>query len=265
LKKNHLLIKIVGTTIGALVVFVGVYAFFLSDDEDQDFIKAVNNNVITANVLIINVTTESGSTSYSVGQSGVIFKKDAGEYYLLTALHGIPLESNAKILVLGYDQPTYGEADFETRVSLAEYYSQFPEAVVEYYDEDYDLAVISFASESEYAVLSIASEQPEYRLPVAAIGNPHKGKRNTVTTGKITSRNSVPFGDEAGKSQYNVVRHSAEISMGSSGGALLNKDMEIVGINLGGGENIFHMFVNGNAMPCDRITEFIDAWNNGNE
>lgn len=45
----------------------------------------------------------------------------------------------------------------------------------------------------------------------------------------------MPFGDEAGKKQHAVIRHTCVLSEGSSGSALLNEDLEIVGINLGGG------------------------------
>jgi S1-C subfamily serine protease len=61
--------------------------------------------------------------------------------------------------------------------------------------------------------------------------------------------------------QYNIIQHSAKSSIGFSGGALLNKDMEIVGISLGAGENIFHQFKVGKAMPCDKILDFLAAWN----
>ncbi|MDR0293162.1 MAG: serine protease [Oscillospiraceae bacterium] len=91
---------------------------------------------------------------------------------------------------------------------------------------------------------------------MAAIGNPHENTRNAITTGRITSRGPVPFGDEMGKTQHHVITHSAKISAGSSGGALLNKDLKIVGIHLGGSRNVFR-FIEGKAMPCDKVLEFL--------
>lgn len=248
--------KYISAIICAVVILgVIVYAIFNFGRNDLEFVEAINNNAISANILLINTTEESGSTSFSAGQSGVIFKKDAEKYYVLTALHGIELDQNkSKIIALGYDQPTYNESG--VNIGLKAYYSKFPEALLEYYNAAYDLAVISFYSKNEYAVLSIASEV-KYNEPVAAIGNPHEGSRNSITTGKITSKNPVPFGDAAGVNQHHVIEHSAKTSLGSSGGALLNKDMEVVGIVLGASENIFHKFVKGKAMPCDRILEFL--------
>ncbi|QIB69717.1 trypsin-like peptidase domain-containing protein [Aminipila butyrica] len=239
----------------AVILGVMVYAIFNFGRNDVEFVEAINNKAISANILLINITEEAGSTSFSAGQSGVIFKKDAEKYYVLTALHGLePDQKKIKIIALGYDQPTYNEAG--VNMGLKGYYEQFPQALLEYYNDTYDLAVISFYSKKEYAVLSIASGF-KYKEPVAAIGNPHEGSRNSITTGKITSKNPVPFGDIAGLNQYPVIEHSAKISQGSSGGALLNKDMEVVGIVLGASENIFHQFVKGKAMPCDRILEFL--------
>lgn len=240
----------------AVILGAIVYAVFNFEGSDLEFIEAVTNDAISANILLINITDESGSTSFSTGQSGVIFKKDAEKYYVLTALHGLEIDQGkTKIIVLGYDQPAYNEAG--ANIGLKAYYSQFPEAVLEYYNDTYDLAVISFYSKNEYAVLSIASGV-KYNEPVAAIGNPHKGSRNTITTGKITSKIPVPFGDTAGVNQHPVIEHSAKTSQGSSGGALLNKDIEVAGIILGASENIFHEFVKGKAMPCDRILEFLN-------
>jgi len=256
------LIKYIGVMLCAAVIIAVCYVVFFSNSENLDFIEAVNSKAISANILLINATEESSSISYSAGQSGVIFKRENEKYYVLTALHGIPIEpelNNVKFLVLGYDQPEYKDAGLH--IGLKAYYSQFPEAVIEYYDEAYDLAVISFLSENEYTILSIASEQPKHGAPVAAIGNPHTGNRNTVTTGKITSKKPVPFGDEAGKNQHSIIQHSAKSSIGFSGGALLNRNMAIVGINLGAGENIFHQFKVGKAMPCDKILDFLAAWN----
>ena len=246
--------KVVGIILCAVIIVVAAYAVFYFNGEDLDFIEKVKSEVISANVLLIRVSEDVASTTYSTGHSGAIFKYDSGRYYVLTALHAIEL-NHSKIIVLKYDQPMYNQSD--VLMGIANYYSQFPEATVEYFDEAYDLAVLSFISNDEYKVLTIASEPPEYNELVAAVGNPHEHNRNSVTTGKITSKSPVPFGDELGKSQHNVITHSAKISSGSSGGALLNKKLEIVGINLGGSENIFRGFIRGKAMPSDKILLFL--------
>jgi S1-C subfamily serine protease len=91
------------------------------------------------------------------------------------------------------------------------------------------------------------------------VSNPY-GKRNIVTAGKISSRKPRPFGDKSGKMQYPIIKHTSVLSEGSSGSALLNENMEIVGINLGGGENIFRQYIYGMAMPSDQIRAFLEEW-----
>lgn len=49
---------------------------------------------------------------------------------------------------------------------------------------------------------------------------------------------------------------------GSNGGVLLNDSCEIAGIVLGGSKDIFGNFRYGMAMPCDKVSEFIEKMNN---
>jgi hypothetical protein len=45
----------------------------------------------------------------------------------------------------------------------------------------------------------------------------------------------------------------------------MNKDFQIVGINLGGATNLFGNFGYGMAMPSDKINDFIVKWNNSQQ
>jgi S1-C subfamily serine protease len=257
-KRNlNIILAILGTTVIAIAVVYVALLYYDINSEDSNFIEAVNNQAISANVLLV-VKTENG---YSSGHSGVIFKSEDNKYYALTAFHAIGHDAT-EVLVLRHDQLVYNAyVENNEIVGIIDYYEQFPKAVIEYYDEAYDLAVLSFVSDLDFTVLPIANQPPEYNDSVAAIGNPWENRnyRNAtiVTTGRVTSRNPVPFGDKAGKNQHNVIRHSARMDEGNSGGALVNQSMEIVGVNLGGGENIFGWFVFGMAMPSDKILEFL--------
>lgn len=57
-----------------------------------------------------------------------------------------------------------------------------------------------------------------------------------------------------------IITHSSVISEGSSGSALLDEDLDIVGINLGGNKNLFHQFVSGMAIPNDQVRAFLAEW-----
>ena len=243
------------------VIAAASYLLFSTAGEDSGFIEEVNSKAVSANILLLNEIETPEYISFTGGQSGAIIKKENGKYYALTALHGVPAGPGAdetKLLVLGYDQPLYREA--EVNMGLKAYYAQFPEAAVEYYDSAYDLAVISFKSMNDYAVLPIASEPPEYKETVAVIGNPGSGERNTVVTGKITSRKPAPFSGKEDGGQSIIIQNSAKTSGGFSGGALVNEDLELVGIHLGAMVNIFDQFKSSCAVPSDKILEFLAGW-----
>lgn len=258
----------------AMFIFVTLYLpsikSFVYQSMNRAFIEKVEKHALSANIKIIQQQHRYGQnsdlSSASAGASGVIIRREGDKYYALTAEHVIrELEGIDKtdLIVIGYDQ-----LDFSDYLSkggkyqgIVNYYQQFPQAIVEYANEKYDLAIISFEAHEDYAVISVSKEMPKYGDLVASLSNPYK-RRNVVTVGKVSTIKPRPFGDKAGNMQYPIIKHTAMISGGSSGSALLNERLEIVGINLGGGENIFRKFVNGMAMPNDRICAFLDEWEN---
>ena len=248
--------------------FLPTIKSFIYQSLNKELIAKVDKFALSANVKIVQLQYKNqgngSSLSVSAGASGVIIRREGNKYYALTAEHVIKeLEDidKTEIIVLGYDELDYN--DYLRKggkyQGIEKYYQLFPEAIVEYVDEKYDLAIISFVADEDYTVLSIAEEIPKYEDIVAAMSNPYR-KRNIVTTGKVSTMKPIPFGDNAGNMQYPIIKHTAMISEGSSGSALLNENLEIVGINLGGGENIFRRFINGMAMPSDRILAFLDQW-----
>ena len=261
LKKKNFLIAIGG------IFYTLILISYLSGNrflhrEDNEFINNVQKEIISANVMLPFISIEENAIAASSGFSGVIFKREGNTYYILTALHALwKLDlTHASIKAQTYEFPSW---EFEMRkkdLGIKEYYNQLSEVSVEYYNEFYDLAILSFESEEDYAILPIADVSPKHNEWVATMSNPQKMGQNTVTTGRITSRKPIPFGDEAGKTQYPVIAYSAKVAPGSSGGALINKDVGLVGIILGGSENIFGQFISGKAMPSHYILEFLNEW-----
>ena len=262
--------------LGIIVLIIFSSSFFLHlirpsihQSLHKEFIEKVNQDALSSNISFVELRysneENNSSISVSVGASGVIIGQESNKYYALTANHIFkgPKNEKTKFIVMGYNQPDY--IDFVSKggeyQGLSNYYLQFPEAEIEYSNDKYDLAIISFKTNEIYTVLPISPEIPKYGDIVAAMGN-HNGKRNMITGGKISSRKPSPFGDEEGEHQYPIIKHTALLSEGSSGSALLNENLEIVGINLGGKENIFRSFISGMAMPSDRIHTFLDEWKN---
>ncbi len=269
-KKKHIIILLLITLLVFIfnTLFLPSIKSFIYQLMNKEFIEKVEKYALPANIKIVQFQYKSRENSnmfsVSAGASGVIIGREANKYYALTAEHVIrELEDidQTRIIVIGYDQ-----LDMNDHLSkggkyqgLENYYKQFPQSIVEYASEKYDLAIISFYGNKDYGVIPISSEIPKYGDVVASMSNPYR-ERNTVTVGKIITTKPRPFGDKGRNIQYPIVKHTAMISEGSSGSALLNENLEIVGINLGGGENIFRKFVNGMAMPSDGIRDFLDEW-----
>ncbi|GAU76248.1 trypsin-like peptidase domain-containing protein [Fusibacter sp. 3D3] len=116
--------------------------------------------------------------------------------------------------------------------------------------------MIHITTDKKYLVLPIASESPRGGETVVSMSNVHKA-RNVITIGKIKHGERIKFGDDLANTEYPMVLHTASCSVGSSGSALLNQNLEIVGIQLGGNENILRRFISGMMMPSDRILEFL--------
>ncbi len=246
------------------IAYSFIYSYICKTQVYTDMAEKITEDVLSANVYVIKQETEGESISYSVGFGGVIFRKDGNKYYMLTAYHAIDSAEFSNFIVLLYNDMTYNEYALtqDRHIGLNEYYERFPFAVVEYYDEKYDLAILSFESETELNGLIVSNDVPQYGSKVAVISSPSGEEKNMITYGKIVSRTPIEFGDESGKTQYKVIKHSAYENKGSSGSVLLNKNCEVVGINLGGGKDILGNFKYGLAMPSDRINDFILEWNN---
>ncbi len=241
---------------------------FLNQTTNSEFIETIREYALSANIKVVQLQYRDeeniSSTSVSAGGSGVIFHKEGNKYYALTAAHVIEESDGAdrtQFVVMGYEDLDFADAlsKGEKYQGVVNYYQQFPEALIEYSNDKYDLAVISFVADAAYAALPVADEIAEYGDAVASMSNPHR-KRNVISAGKINSRKPRPFGDETGKDQYPIIKHTSVLSEGSSGSALLNEDLEIVGINLGGGENIFRQYIYGMAMPSNYILDFLEEW-----
>ena len=59
---------------------------------------------------------------------------------------------------------------------------------------------------------------------------------------------------------FTVLEHNAETNGGSSGGAILNIDLELIGIHYAGSRDSSGNFVRGYAIPIDKIHEFLNKY-----
>lgn len=197
--------------------------------------------------------------TFSAGASGVIFEKNAGVYYALTAYHVVSDgDENTKFLIQPYTAPSFSEYTD----TVLEYYKQFPAAKVEYYSEEYDLAVLSFRSAQKLGTVNIAEKNAEKNTEIAVISN-SEGKSFVHTFGSILSNDMTCFSGGDGAESGYIIKHSAYIAPGSSGSAVLSfngKNVEAVGINIGGGTDFMGRFSYGAMIPCQQIKQFLYEW-----
>lgn len=250
--------------IACLAIYPFLYSYFCKHRVYTEISGKISDEILSANIEIIKQTQKEESIGYSTGFGGVIFKHTGNKYYVLTAYHAVKPLNNSKFIALAYNEPNYREYMLTKAkyIGISGYYERFPFANVEYYDEKYDLAILSFESDANLNALDIADKPPQYGDKVVVISSPYGEGRNMITYGKVTSRSPIKFNDDTENMEYKMIKHSAYINKGSSGSAVMNKNLEIVGINLGGATNIFGKYGYGMAMPSDKINDFIAQWNN---
>ncbi len=219
----------------------------------------ITEGIIEANFTITmvsyNVSVLGNVMSESVSQgSGVIFEKQSTltnsyKYALLTNNH-----------VIYKDTATYHRFDCTVRDC---YGKTYPAQVVSY-DPNYDLAVVTFTSETEYKSLDFANKNPKIEDEVVSIGQPH-GIINAVTEGEVLKymEVTIPTENDEVNAQisnvnFEVIKHSAPINQGSSGGVLLDKDYKICGINYAAAVvEDSSEFVSGYAIPVQKVKQFL--------
>lgn len=99
-------------------------------------------------------------------------------------------------------------------------------------DSFYDLAVLAFDEVEpgeEFAFLKFAKSSPGLAEAVYAIGNPLGLYPYSITDGIVSGKNRLFQKPTTGK--YGFMQHTATLIWGNSGGPLINKKGEVVGVN----------------------------------
>lgn len=177
--------------------------------------------------------------------SGIIFSEDENYYYALTNNHVIFNSTN-------YNNFTLTAVDYVGN----EYSAQMLAA-----EAAYDLALISFKkSTTTLSVLSLASTDPEVGAQIISIGQP-LGQNNAVTFGKVLSYEQIKVGnasEEQSDVNFPAMKHSAPTESGSSGGAILDLDLNVCAIHYAGSKSNAGDFVAGYAVQATKIIEFLE-------
>lgn len=203
----------------------------------------IANDTLKSTVTITSEFYESPfsfSVDYALNGSGVIFKVEDGYAYVLTNNHVVYYEK-------AYSESFY-VTDSQGYTYSAQIYNNAKSA-------DYDLAILRFKIESkEISAIPFADSDAKKGEVVASIGSP-SSQINTVTYGRVLD-NLKASGEIV--LNFKVTYHTAIIGEGSSGGVLLNGDLEIVGINFAGYAS--ETLGKGLSIPVSKVLEFITPY-----
>lgn len=174
--------------------------------------------------------------------SGVIMSEDG---YILTNNH----------IINSSDSSVYYEVSEATKIYVYLYNDETAyEATIVGKDEETDLAVIKIEKDGLTAAELGDSSSVKIGEFAMAIGNP-LGMQSSVTSGIISAVNRIVTSEDG--TTYNLIQTDAAINSGNSGGALVNSEGKVIGINTLklSGEGIEGM---GFAIP---INDTIDIYN----
>lgn len=170
---------------------------------------------ITVEYKVNSIFMNSTSTATAEG-SGIIISENG---YILTNNHVINSASSS----------IYYQIDEASKVQVYLYNEEEPyEAKVVGTDELTDLAVIKIEKEGLTAAELGNSDTIQVGEFAMAVGNP-LGMQSSVTSGMISAVNREVT-DSDGKT-YSLIQTDAAINSGNSGGALVNSQGQVIGIN----------------------------------
>lgn len=263
MKKKYSIIVILAAAVIAVVMIVGIPSVMDYQAKHRVYsdMEAQLAEVKNANILIVPVEISENSIGYGAGASGVIIDRSGDTYFALTAHHVIDHNEIDHFVIITPEDPSAFEYKKEHQGSgLTEYYDHLPRAQIVHKAEESDLAVISFQSDKQLSVVPVSEKTAAKGDRVAVISNP-EGEKFVSTFGKVISSEPEEYDFRDDHTSNLVLKHNAYEAPGSSGSAVYNEKMELTGINIGGGRDLFGRFRHGVMIPSDQITDCLRKWN----
>ena len=223
-----------------------LYAGWLFDA--REVINRFGQTCLDSNVCV-KATFYNGALLGEVGNSkvvsgsGVIVYEDSEKYYVLSNNHVV-----------------HNTTDFPREMfEVIDAYGRVHRATLLYRDAAYDLSLLSFSKGTKkLSVAELCDADTPIGNPVVAVGSPD-GQINTVSVGYVTDFDMIVLDNvDEGDNDINfpVIFHDAPIDNGSSGGALFDEKLRLIGINFAATQrdNTFKL---GLAVSADKVREFL--------
>jgi|GEM_PF-1860390 len=228
--------------VSALVGFSGCTSFLNPADYEQWSTNIASKTMLSA-VLVEKINYATGEKGMG---SGMIFYESDTHYYALTNNHVV--HKSVGEVSVGYE-------------AIDCYDNAYMSAKVEYAAADYDLAVVSFQKKGDVdlEVTGLAWKNATTLQQIALISNP-KGRHNATTFGRVSRYDKIELGNSSvaeSNVTFSVMAHDCFSLDGSSGGAIINESLEIVAVHYACGYAEDGSFVEGYAVPVEKVREFL--------
>ncbi len=195
---------------------------FVSLNQYSDTAIYAANKVLPS---IVGITVEYTVTSnFFQGMSQLASAKGSG---IIMSSDGYILTNNH--IINSSDSSTYYEVSEATKVYVYLYNDETPyEAKIIGTDEKTDLAVIKIEKDNLTPAELGDSSSVKIGEFAMAIGNP-LGMQSSVTSGIVSAVNRTVDSEDG--NTFNLIQTDAAINAGNSGGALINSEGKVIGIN----------------------------------
>lgn len=230
---------------------ITLYASYLPDYED--WTNRLTEEAVPSLVLIRTKTRSDGNVGIKTGSGIVLFRGEdsTGTFYYLLTNHHVVSDAYASLLSSAFSVEDYRGGAAYRDISLVSS------------SADYDLAVLKMYGDPgvSYTLppIPLAAADAPAGEKLAALGQPG-GQRNALTYGEVLEYHApnVAAGTAAGSAvTFPVLYHSAPITNGSSGGAVVNVAGELVAVNYAGAYREDKTFLAGMAIPVSRVRAYI--------
>lgn len=139
------------------------------------------------------------------------------------------------------------------KITVTDYCGNIYEGAAVYLNsisEKYDLAIVEFnCSNNDVQPIALADKNPRINGTVISLGTPHS-QMNSITVGKVTTYYKSKL------IEVDALYHTAPVGPGGSGGALLNTELELCGVNFAADETE-EDFGNGSSVPIEAVREYL--------
>ena len=208
----------------------------------------IYQTTIKSNVKITSQPHTRFSKSTTINQgSGVIFAENENKYYLLTNNHVVYYNTNEYIGSSYIVTDCYGNQIEASLVNM---------------NANYDLAILSIRKDlitRDLAVTNVCQHDIKIGDKCVSLSTPD-GLINSISFGKVTGYNLFKPETETlelNNINFNIIVNSAYIESGSSGGALIDSNLKIAGIQFASASDYNNEYLRSFAVPASKITEYI--------